>query len=90
LGKHVAVELAAGDGKQMFVPEGFAHGFMTLEPDSMVAYKVTSRYEPKSERGIAWDDPDLGIAWPPALKASAILSARDRQWPRLKDASDLF
>jgi dTDP-4-dehydrorhamnose 3,5-epimerase len=89
-GKHVAVELAAGDGKQMFVPEGFAHGFMTLEPDSMVTYKVTSDYEPRSERGIAWDDPDLGIAWPAALKAGATLSARDRQWPRLKDATDLF
>lgn len=89
-GRHVAVELAAGDGKQMFVPEGFAHGFMTLEPDSMVTYKVTSGYEPKSERGIAWDDPDLAIAWPAALRTSATLSPRDRQWPRLKDASDLF
>lgn len=89
-GRHVAVELAAGDGRQVFVPEGFAHGFMTLESDSMVAYKVTSGYEPKSERGIAWDDPDLAIAWPDALKAGATLSARDRQWPRLKDASDLF
>lgn len=89
-GKHVAVELAAGDGKQMFVPEGFAHGFMTLEPDSMVAYKVTGGYEPNSERGIAWDDPDLGIAWPAGLKTSATLSARDQQWPRLKDATDLF
>jgi dTDP-4-dehydrorhamnose 3,5-epimerase len=89
-GQHVAIELAAGDGRQVFVPEGFAHGFMTLEPDSMVAYKVTNRYEPKSERGIAWDDPDLAVAWPAPLKAGATLSARDRQWPRLKDASDLF
>ncbi len=89
-GRHVALELAAGDGRQMFVPEGFAHGFITLEPDSMVAYKVTSRYEPKSERGIAWDDPDLAIAWPAALRAKATLSPRDRQWPRLKDAIDLF
>lgn len=89
-GRHVTLALAAGDGRQMFVPEGFAHGFMTLEPDSMVAYKVTAPYEPKSERGIAWDDPDLAIAWPAALKADAILSPRDRQWPRLKDASDLF
>jgi dTDP-4-dehydrorhamnose 3,5-epimerase len=88
-GRHVAVELSAGDGRQMFVPEGFAHGFMTLEPDSMVAYKVTSRYEPKSERGIAWDDPDLAIAWPAALRTKATLSRRDLQWPRLKDASDL-
>ena len=89
-GRHVAVELAAGDGRQMFVPEGFAHGFMTLEPDSMVTYKVTSGYEPTSECGIAWDDSDLGIAWPVALKAGATLSARDRQWPRLKDTTDLF
>jgi dTDP-4-dehydrorhamnose 3,5-epimerase len=88
-GRHVAVELAAGDGRQVFVPEGFAHGFMTLEPDSMVAYKVTNRYEPKSERGIAWDDPDLAIAWPAALRTKATLSRRDLQWPRLKDASDL-
>jgi dTDP-4-dehydrorhamnose 3,5-epimerase len=89
-GRHVAIELAAGDGKQMFVPEGCAHGFMALEPDSMVAYKVTSPYEPKSERGIAWDDPDLAIAWPAALRAGASLSPRDRQWPRLKGATDLF
>ena len=87
-GRHVAVELASGDGRQMFVPEGFAHGFMTLEPDSMVAYKVTERYEPKSERGVAWDDPDLAIAWPRG--AGVTLSARDREWPHLKDLSDLF
>jgi dTDP-4-dehydrorhamnose 3,5-epimerase len=89
-GRHVALELAAGDGRQMFVPEGFAHGFMTLEPDSMVAYKVTSPYEPGSERGVAWDDPDLAIAWPVELRANVVLSARDRQWPRLKDLTDLF
>src|SRR5262245_40605964 len=65
-GKHVGLELTAGDGRQMFVPEGLAHGFITLEPNSMVTYKVTSRYEPKSERGLAWDDPDLQIAWPAA------------------------
>lgn len=89
-GRHVALELAAGDGRQMFVPEGFAHGFMTLEPDSMVGYKVTAPYEPRSERGIAWDDPDLAIAWPSELKACATLSPRDRQWPLLRDATDLF
>jgi len=61
---------------------------MTLEPDSMVAYKVTERYEPKSERGVAWDDPDLAIAWP--RRDSVTLSDRDRTWPRLKDLTDLF
>ena len=89
-GQHVAVELAARDGRQMFVPEGFAHGFMTLESESLVTYKVTAGYEPKSERGIAWNDPDLAIGWPAALRASPTLSPRDRQWPRLKDAIDLF
>jgi dTDP-4-dehydrorhamnose 3,5-epimerase len=89
-GRHVAVELAAGDGRQIFVPAGFAHGFMTLEPDSMVGYKVTAPYDPKSERGIAWDDPELAIAWPAELRANAVLSARDRQWPPLRDAIDLF
>ncbi|MGH6891058.1 MAG: dTDP-4-dehydrorhamnose 3,5-epimerase, partial [Dongiaceae bacterium] len=89
-GRHVSLELAAGDGRQMFVPEGFAHGFMTLEPDSMVAYKVTDRYEPKSERGAAWDDPDLAIAWPTPPGVKVELSARDRQWPRFRDLSDLF
>ena len=89
-GRHVAIELVAGDGRQLFVPEGFAHGFMTLEPDSMVAYKVTAGYAPQAERGVAWDDPDLAIAWPEPLRARASLSPRDQQWPRLKDAVDLF
>jgi dTDP-4-dehydrorhamnose 3,5-epimerase len=89
-GRHITVDLAGGDGRQLYVPEGFAHGFMTLEPETMVAYKVTSYYEPNSERGIAWDDPKLAIAWPAELRANPTMSARDRQWPSLKDASDLF
>ena len=89
-GRHLARELVAGDGRQLFVPAGFAHGFMTLEPDSMVTYKVTSRYEPKSERGLAWDDPDLGIAWPLPAGATVELSQRDREWPRLRGLTDLF
>lgn len=88
-GRHVGVELAAGDGKQVFVPEGFAHGFVTLEPDTIVTYKVTARYEPNLERGIVWNDPDLAIGWP-VTAGSAVLSDRDRRWPQLKDASDLF
>lgn len=87
-GRHVAVELAAGDGRQVYVPVGFAHGFMTLAADCLVTYKVTAGYDPKSERGIAWDDPALGIAWPAI--GTATLSPRDRQWPRLRDQADLF
>jgi dTDP-4-dehydrorhamnose 3,5-epimerase len=84
--RHAAVELN-DDGKQVFVPAGFAHGFMTLVPNTIVTYKVTSTYDSKSERGISWDDPDLGIAWP---RQATTLSPRDRQWPRLKDQADLF
>ena len=86
-GRHVALELAADDGRMVYVPAGFAHGFMTLAPDTRVAYKVTAAYDKAAERGIAWDDPDLGIAWP---KLAASLSERDRTWPRLKDQRDLF
>lgn len=87
-GRHVAVELSAEDGRQVFVPAGFAHGFLTLAADCLVGYKVTAAYDPKSERGLAWDDPDLGIAWP--ASDTVTLSQRDRQWPRLKDQPDLF
>lgn len=87
-GRHVTVELSAGDGRQFFVPAGFAHGFLTLEAECLVGYKVTAGYDPNSERGLAWDDLDLGIAWP-AFDA-VTLSQRDSQWPRLKDQPDLF
>ena len=87
-GRHVGVELSAEDGRQVFVPAGFAHGFMTLTAECLVAYKVTAEYDPKSERGLAWDDPDLGIAWP--ATDARVLSPRDQKWPRLKDQADLF
>ena len=89
-GRHVGVELTAGSGQQLFVPVGFAHGFVTLEPDTIVTYKVTAGYDPGSERGIAWDDPDLGIDWPIGNGKKVELAPRDRQWPRLKDTHDLF
>lgn len=87
-GRHVAVEMAAEDGLQVFVPAGFAHGFLTLEDDCLVSYKVTAGYDPAAERGIAWNDPDLAIAWP--RRDAIILSPRDGAWPRLKDQPDLF
>lgn len=85
-GRHVSIELG-DDGRQIFVPAGFAHGLMTLVPDTVVAYKVTAYYDQASERGIAWNDPDLGIAWP---RPATNLSPRDQAWPRLKDQVDLF
>ena len=81
-GSHVHVTLSAADFRQLFVPAGFAHGFCTLEPETEVVYKVTAYYSREHDRGIRWDDPALGIAWPVSAEA-AVLSAKDRSLPRL-------
>ncbi len=88
-GRHVAVDLSAQNWRQLLVPVGFAHGFVTLEPDTEVLYKVTSLYSPAHDRGLAWDDPDLAINW--RVPADGLLlSERDRQWPRLRDLAESF
>ncbi|MCJ2012880.1 dTDP-4-dehydrorhamnose 3,5-epimerase [Methylobacterium sp. J-076] len=87
--QHVAVRLDAEGGEQLFIPHGFAHGFCTLTPDVMVAYKVDSYYSPAHDRGILWNDPDFGIAWPVG-EDEAVLSDKDRKAPRLRDAGTLF
>ena len=88
-GKHVTVELSAENWRQLLVPAGFAHGYATLERDTEVLYKTTAVYSPANDRGIAWDDPDVGVAWP--LPATGpLLSEKDRGLPRLSEARDLF
>jgi len=86
-GHHVAVRLDADDGATLLVPKGFAHGFCTIEPDTEVIYKVTDYYAPTHDRGLAWNDPALGIAWPVAADA-AVLSDRDRRHPALAGLRD--
>lgn len=88
-GRHVAVTLDADGGDQLLVPHGFAHGFCTLTPDTMVAYKVDAYYSPAHDRALAWNDPDVGIAWP-VSDAEAILSDKDRRAPRLAEIGPQF
>jgi len=81
-GRWVGAELGADTGAQIYVPEGFAHGFLTLEPGCIVTYKVSAPYDPGSEGGLAWDDAALAIDWPETGTAVK-LSERDRRWPPL-------
>ncbi|WP_431305286.1 dTDP-4-dehydrorhamnose 3,5-epimerase [Sediminicoccus sp. BL-A-41-H5] len=88
-GQHVACELSAENWQQLWVPRGFAHGFMTLEPDTEVLYKVDAEYDRATDAGILWDDPALGIKWP-VLPGGVILSDKDRNAPRLAEIPPPF
>jgi dTDP-4-dehydrorhamnose 3,5-epimerase len=84
-GKHAAVELSAENGRQVLVPAGFAHGFVTREANTLVTYKVSNFYAPDHDRGIFWADPALGIDWG-VKEADATLSAKDKTLPQFRDA----
>lgn len=86
--KWIGVELSAGNKRMLWVPPGFAHGFLTLEDDTEFLYKCTDLYEPSCDRNIKWDDPDIGIKWPIGAEAP-IVSAKDLAAPMLRDA-DVF
>jgi dTDP-4-dehydrorhamnose 3,5-epimerase len=88
-GQWAGLIVSAALWNQILVPRGFAHGFVTIEPDTEVQYKVTAPYRPELERAIRWDDPAIAIAWP--VPAGDIqLSARDRDAPLLADAGELL
>lgn len=82
-GKWVGVILSEYNNRQLLVPKGFAHGFCTLVPDCIVAYKVDEFYSPEHDSGILWNDPALGIDWP---TSSPILSEKDKKHPTLAEA----
>jgi len=86
-GQWVGATLTAEAGEQLWVPRGFAHGYVTLTDDTMLFYKVDGLYAPETEGGVAWDDPDVGVEWP--LEGEPVLSDKDKVLPRLKDLGPL-
>jgi len=88
-GKWVAAKLTSAGCEQFFLPVGFAHGFVTLEPDVEVAYKVSDVYAPECDGGILWNDPTIGIDWP-LPSTGPVLSDKDKSLPALSDFDSPF
>jgi dTDP-4-dehydrorhamnose 3,5-epimerase len=84
-GKWTSVELSAETGRMIYIPEGLAHGFETLEDHTEIFYQMTAKYDTKAARGIRWDDPALAISWP--IPRPAVLSARDKALPLLAETA---
>lgn len=78
-GRWVSVEIGEADGTAVYIPEGCAHGFQTLAPETRLHYQISEYYQPELARGVRWNDPDLAIAWP--LGAPTVISARDAKLP---------
>lgn len=76
--QHVGVELTSDNGRMLYIPEGFAHGFQSLEDETEVVYQMSEFYAPEQARGARWNDPAFGIAWP---LPDPIMNDRDRTWP---------
>ena len=88
-GKYVSTEVSSETGCQLYIPVGFAHGFLTLESDVVVMYKASDYYAPTHESGIRWNDPDIAFPWP-LKEASIIISDKDRRLPLLKEFASPF
>ena len=84
-GKYVAVELSEENNRQLFIPRGFAHGFLVLSDEAVFTYKVDNVYAPQADAGIMYNDPQVGIEWP-KLDCKFLLSEKDTKHPLLKDA----
>ena len=88
-GRYIGAELSAETGAQLYVPEGFAHGYLTLTRDCHVQYKTSAYYAPETEGGLAWDDPEIGIEWP--IEGLEItLSEKDKILPSLSALAPVF
>ena len=87
-GQWAGYELSAENGNQLFIPVGFAHGFITLEPDSEIVYKCSDYYAPESEGAVQWNDPNIGIDWP--SNKDPILSDKDAAAPLLSNLESPF
>ncbi|MBB4860591.1 dTDP-4-dehydrorhamnose 3,5-epimerase [Novosphingobium chloroacetimidivorans] len=88
-GQWIGEMLTAQNGRQLWVPPGFAHGFCSVEPHTVISYKVTGYYSPECDKGLAWDDPEIGIVWP-EIATPETLSNKDRAQPRLADLPAYF
>ncbi len=88
-GQHLSTILTPEENNQLWVPVGFGHAFCTLEPDSVIGYRVTSYYSAENDKGVAWDDPDIAIDWP-AIMNPDTLSAKDRSQPALAGLPTYF
>jgi dTDP-4-dehydrorhamnose 3,5-epimerase len=88
-GRWVSAVLSPEDVNQLWVPVGFGHAFCTLQPNTVIGYRVTSYYSPENDKGLAWDDPDVAIDWPD-IADPATLSSKDRAQPRLADLPAYF
>ena len=88
-GHWVSVVLSPEQNNQLWVPAGFAHGFCTLEPNTIISYRVTSYYSPEHDKGLAWDDPQIAVEWPDVADPDT-LSAKDRKQPGLADLPAYF
>lgn len=87
-GQWIGVELSFENGKQLLIPEGFLHGFVTREPDTEIIYKCTDYYAPDCDAAVAWDDPEIGVDW--GLTGAPVLSGKDAAAPKLSQIDTPF